>query len=119
VEVADDGHAHAPLFERIDDVRHGSGRRVVIYRHSHHLGTGSRQIGGLADGRGHIGRVGVGHRLHNDGYVAADAYSTNIYNHGFSALKVCHPGSVYHAKKAAMAGGRPSVCGKARLKVVP
>ena len=72
VEVADERHAHAAAREPVADMRHGLSRFVAIDRDAHELGACARQRGHLIDGCVDVGRIGVGHRLHDDGMAAAD-----------------------------------------------
>ena len=78
VEVADEGHAHAHLRETVADVGHRLGGLVAIDRDAHQLGAGTGQRRRLADGALDVGGVGVGHRLHDDGRIAADDHAADV-----------------------------------------
>ena len=60
------------------DARHGGGRLVPIDRDAHDLRARARERRHLPRGRLHIGRVGVGHRLHDDRSAAADDHAADI-----------------------------------------
>ena len=51
---------------------HGLGRLVAVDGDANEFGAGAGEFGDLRHGRIDIGRVGVGHRLHDDGRIAAD-----------------------------------------------
>ena len=74
VEVADErrvdaGVEHAPL-----DLGHGGGRLREVDRDAHHLGAGFGERDALRGRAGGVGRVGAGHRLHDDRRAAADLH---------------------------------------------
>ena len=52
---------------------------------AHQLGPGARQRLDLSDRALDVRRVGVGHRLHDDGGVAADGDRADLDGQGFSA----------------------------------
>ena len=85
VEVADDGHAHALLVELLDNARNGGGSLFVVDGDAHQLRAGSSQGGTLLDGRRDVGGIGVGHGLHHDRCIRADAHATDDGGEGFSA----------------------------------
>ena len=73
MEIADERHAHAALRKPVADMRHGLGRLVAIDRDAHQLGAGAAparppESTVAVD----VGRIGVGHRLHDDGSAAAN-----------------------------------------------
>ena len=72
VEVADERHGDAARGEPVADVGDGLGGLVAVDGDAHELGAGARQRRNLIDGRGDVGGVGVGHRLHDDRRAAAD-----------------------------------------------
>ena len=94
VEVADDGHADAALVEAFDDVRNGCRGVVVVDRDADQLGAGERERRNLLDGALDVGRVGVGHRLDDDGNFPADANVADVDGWGFPALNLCHASSL-------------------------
>ena len=85
VEVADDRHVHLA-----DDVRNGPGRLVVVDRHPDQLAAGLGQRPHLGDGSRDVGRVGVGHRLDDDGKGAAHPDPTHVHGRGAPALDRSH-----------------------------
>ena len=90
VEVADDGHAHTLLVEFLDNVRHCCRRFIVVDRDPHKLGASTSQCGHLLDGRSHIGRVRVGHRLHHNWCIGAHSHSAHHGRNGLSAFDCRH-----------------------------
>ena len=75
VEVADQRRLDAEDIEPLADIRHGGGGLGAVDGDAHQLRARPRQRRDLGDGRLDIGRVGIGHRLHDDGGVAADGDS--------------------------------------------
>ena len=74
MEVADERHVDAHAIELLADRRHLARRFRRIDRDPHQFRTGLRQFLDL-DGRAdRVGGIGVGHRLHDDGRVAADPH---------------------------------------------
>ena len=71
VEVADQRRLDAEDVEPLADVRHGGRGLGTVDGDAHELGAGARQRRDLGGGRLDIGRVGIGHRLHDDGGIAA------------------------------------------------
>ena len=78
VEVADQRHAHAHLRQAVADVRHGLGGLVAVDGDAHELGAGAGERRRLAGGALDVGRVGVGHRLHDDRGIAADDDAADV-----------------------------------------
>jgi hypothetical protein len=64
--------------EPLADMRHGGSTLVAIDGDAHQLRAGREQRGDLGDRRVDIGRVGIGHRLHDDGRAAADDDAADI-----------------------------------------
>ena len=85
VEVADQGDDRAHLRETVADVRHGLGGLVAVDSDAHDLGAGAGKLGRLPRGPLYVGRVGVGHRLHDDGRISADRDAADIDGNGDSA----------------------------------
>ena len=56
-------------------MRHGLGRLVAVDGDANELGTGAGESGDLRYRPVDVGGVGVGHRLHDDGCVAADRHA--------------------------------------------
>ena len=72
VEVADQRRVHAQDVEPLADVRHGRRGLGAVDGDAHELGAGARQRRDLGGRRLDIGRVGIGHRLDDDGRIAAE-----------------------------------------------
>ena len=94
VEVADDGDAEAALFEAFDDVRNGGGGILIIDCDAHQLRAGESKGSDLGDGGFHVGRVGVGHGLNDDGNFPAYADVADADGGGFSAANLRHEDSL-------------------------
>ena len=90
MKVADDGDTHILTLELLDDGRNRGGSFVVIYGDSNQLGTGTSQGRDLLHRRGDVGGVGVGHRLHHNWCIGADAHSANRRCNGFPTLDISH-----------------------------
>ena len=84
------GTLHALLVELLDDGRDGGSGFFVVDRDANQFGAGPRQRRDLLDGAGDVGGIGVGHRLHHNRCIAADADAIDRARDGFSALNVCH-----------------------------
>src|SRR5208283_3013402 len=100
VEVADDGYRDAEAVQPVNNIRHGSRGVVVIDGNAHQFGAGAGQSGALADGAVNVGGVGVGHGLHHNWCIAADADRANRGRISLSALNLSHNQEVrqvYHA----------------------
>src|SRR5690348_1548012 len=91
VEVADDGHTHALLFQTLHDVGNSGGGSLVIHRNAHQFGASTGQGGNLLNGSGDVGGVSVGHGLDHDRNLAADPHCTYGAGVSLSALGSCHP----------------------------
>ena len=66
-------------------------RRIVgIHGDANQFRAGARQLHDLIHGCGGIGRIGVGHRLHDDRMVSADIHSTDVHHDGLAALMCWH-----------------------------
>ncbi len=90
VEVADDGHGYAKLGQAVDDVRHGFRRGIIVDGHADQFRAGAGQRHALADGAVDVGGVGVGHRLHHNWCITADANSADDGGIGLPALNLSH-----------------------------
>jgi hypothetical protein len=82
VEVADDRHVDLHLEQPLLDVRHGRRRFVAVDGDADHLRAGARQRRDLLRGPFDVGGVGIGHRLHHDGRVAADGHVADLHGDG-------------------------------------
>ena len=85
MKVADDGNAHTHLREAVTDGRHGRGGRCFVDRDAHQLGARARQRLDLLRRALDVGRVGVGHRLHDDGRGSADRHAADVHGEGLAA----------------------------------
>ena len=77
VEVADDGYAHTQLVEFLDNAGNGGGSLFVVDGSAHQFRASAGEGGALLDGGGDVGGVGVGHRLHHNGCIRADAHAAH------------------------------------------
>ena len=94
VEVADDGDGDAVLVELVDDRGDGGCGFVVVDGDADQFRPGAGQGRDLLDGGGNVGGVGVGHRLHHDRCIAADAHTADRSRNGLSTLNLSH-GKLY------------------------
>ena len=94
VEVADERHRHAELAEPVLDVRHRGRCLVAVDRNAHQFGAGGRQRRHLPRGPIHVGRIGIGHRLHHDRRTAADHHAADIHRYRSVTLRQCHSQSL-------------------------
>ena len=78
VEVADDRHVHAEAADLADHLGDGRGGLLGVDRDAHELRAGVREPGDLDRGPVGVGRVGVGHRLDDDGMGAADEHPADV-----------------------------------------
>ena len=90
MEIADDGDAHAHIFELLDDGRNGGGGFFVVDGHAHQFGAGAGQRRDLLDGGRNVRSVGVGHRLHHNWCIAADPDAADRPCNRFPALNISH-----------------------------
>ena len=81
------------LSQAVDDLRNRRGRLLGIHGHAHQLGAGARQRHHLVDGAGHIGRVGVGHRLDDNRMIAAHFHACHVHHCRRAAGLYCHRSS--------------------------
>ena len=94
VKVANDGYADALLVELLDNARNGRRCLFVVDGDAYQFRPGARQRGTLLDGRSNVGGIGVGHRLHHNGCIRADAHAANGDGHGLSTRNHSH-GKLY------------------------
>ena len=83
MEIADDRHGDAHLRQPLLDMRHGGGGLVAVDGDAHQLGAGAGERGHLAGGPLHIGGIGIGHRLHDDGRTAAHRDAGDVDRYRF------------------------------------
>ena len=84
------GTLHALLRESLDDVGDGLGGVVIVDGDPDDFAAGAGQGGDLLDGAGDVRGIGVGHGLHHNRCIAADADAADHGGDGFSALDFCH-----------------------------
>ena len=78
MEVADQRNAHAPGGEPVTDMRNAGRRFIAVDRDPHEFRAGLGELCDLQRGFFDIGRVGVGHGLHNDRGIAANRDATDL-----------------------------------------
>ncbi len=108
MEVADDGHRDAEAVEAIHNVGHGSRGGVVVDGDADQFRTGTGQGCTLADGAVDIGGIGVGHGLHHNWCIAADANPADQSCVSFSALNLSHTGLLKSLTRQLRALGAPA-----------
>ncbi len=72
MEVADERGVAAGIEQAALDLGHRGGGFGEVHRDAQHLGSRARQFEALRRGGRHVGRVGVAHRLDDDGRPPAD-----------------------------------------------
>ena len=87
VEVADQRDVHAGRVEPAADLGHCRSGSLVVDGDADDLAAGCRQRGHLFDGGRDVGRVGVGHRLHDDRAAGTDRHATD--HHGGRVASRC------------------------------
>ena len=90
MEVAHNRHAQAALVETFDNRWNRRRGFLVVHRDAHNLGAGQRQRLNLFDRALNVRRVGVGHRLHDDRNLPANANLPNPDRPRFPALNLRH-----------------------------
>src|SRR5215470_20323357 len=90
VKVADDGYPDAELIERVDYFGHGGGSVLRIHGDADEFRAGAGEGHRLVHGGRHVGRVGVGHRLHDDGVIAADFHTSDFGHNRLTAVLHSH-----------------------------
>ena len=90
VEIAHDRHPDPALVQSLHDRRNRRGGLLVVHRNAHNLRPGHRQRSNLLDGAGDIGRVGVGHRLHDNRDLPAHANVADLDRGCLPALNLWH-----------------------------
>ena len=90
VKIADERRRHAGVQHALFDRRHRGGGFRKVHRDAHELRARLHQLDALPRGRLHVGRVGVGHRLHGNRRPAPDLDVADLYPNGFMQLDCCH-----------------------------
>ncbi len=90
VEVADQRRLEPKNVEPLADVRYGGGGLGAIHGDAHQLRAGARQRRDLRRRGIDIGRVGIGHRLHDDRRVATDGDAADRDGNGVPAREAVH-----------------------------
>ena len=85
MKVADDRHAQAALFESFNNVRNGCRGVFIVDRDANQLGAGESERRNLGNCGLYVGRIGVGHRLDDDGNFPADSDVADADGWSFSA----------------------------------
>jgi len=79
MKITDDGNLTIELGELLDDMRHRARGSVIVDGDADQFRAGIMQQFDLRHGRGDIGGIGIGHRLHHYGSAAAHADAGNVY----------------------------------------
>ena len=90
MKVADERHGDAPFEQPLLDVGDGGGRLIAIDRDAYEFGAGAGQRRHLSRRRFHIGRIRIGHRLHDDRRPAAHRDAANLNRDGLVTLRCIH-----------------------------
>ena len=86
MEVADDGDVAAGVKQALLDFGDGRGGFGHVHRDADKFGAGLGKFEALLRGGGDVGRVGVGHGLHDDWRAAAYLDVADLYADRFVAL---------------------------------
>src|SRR3954465_8122456 len=90
VEVADDRDSNALFLELLHDMRHAFGGGIIVHSHADQLRARTGERRDLLHRRKHVGRVGVGHRLHHYWCIATDPNPADIDGYSLPALDSSH-----------------------------
>ena len=93
MKVADQRHPAAQRVETIANARHRSGGFQRVDGDPHQLRPGLGERLNLAHGGCDIDGIGVGHRLHHHGRIAADQHLTNLHLAGSTTHDLRHHSS--------------------------
>jgi hypothetical protein len=95
VKIPDDRNVHARVRNTVDNFRDGRRGFVSVDRDAYELRPGIRERDDLVGRRGGVRRVGVGHRLHDNGMPGAyrdipdshrDCLSSSVKRHYAASL---------------------------------
>ncbi len=84
MEITHQRHGHAHLVQPIADMGHGLGRFIAVHGDADKLGAGPCKVCRLAGGAFNIGRIRIGHGLHDNGRAAAHLDVAHHDSMGFS-----------------------------------
>ncbi|MOA30946.1 hypothetical protein D3C78_1520720 [compost metagenome] len=85
MEIADQRHVHAETQQPLADFRHGGSALIAVDGDAHHFRTGLEKRRHLLHGGVDVSRIGIGHRLHDDGRTATDDDTAHVYGDGCAA----------------------------------
>jgi hypothetical protein len=90
MEVADDRDMNSDSVQPFDNVRHCLGRSIIVDGYPDEFRSCAAESRNLLDSSWDVRRIGVGHRLHNHGSIATDAYLADQNSRSLPALNVRH-----------------------------
>ena len=90
VEIADARHGDAESGAGIHDPRDRGGGGFGVHGDANQFRPGARQRHHLVDGGGHVGGIGVGHRLDDDGIRSPDFDAPHVGDYRPAARSYCH-----------------------------
>src|SRR4029077_12634966 len=99
MEVTDDGDTYALLIQLLNNRSDSSSSFLVVDGDTNQLRTSPCQRGNLLNGTRDIRGIGVGHGLHHDWCIRANADAADLGGYCFSTLNLRHgETSFYHVK---------------------
>ena len=105
VKVANDGDGNPELIELLDNARDGGSGSVIVHRDAHQFRSGAGQGRSLLDGAFDVGGIGIGHRLHDHGGIAAHLHLADGGRNCFSATYFRHAGHNFSMCRERCRGG--------------
>src|ERR1019366_3244207 len=90
VEVADDRHGGAERGASIHNPWDRRGGGFGVHSDADQFRPGARQCHHLVDGGGHVGGIGVGHRLHNNRMSSPDFDTSHVHHYRLTARFYSH-----------------------------
>jgi hypothetical protein len=90
MEVPDYGDVNPDSLQPFDNVRHCLGGSIIVDGYPDELRSRTAESRNLLDSSRDVRRIGVGHRLHDDGSVATDPYLADQNSRSLPALNVRH-----------------------------
>ena len=85
MEITDQRNRHIMLEQTLFDMRDGSGGLLAVNGNAHQFRSGTGQRHHLFDGRVNIGRIGIGHGLHDNRRAPAHTNALDINRHALMA----------------------------------